>query len=486
MVFSSSVFLFVFLPVVLTLYLLSPRALRNVVLLVASLFFYAWGEKFFVFVMLASIAVNYGCGLLIDRLREGVAGKWMLGLAVAWNLGLLGFYKYANFLVDNLNVALAAVGVEPWALDPVHLPIGISFFTFQALSYVIDVYRRDAVAERNPITIALYIALFPQLIAGPIVRYRDVAFQLLNRVTTVEGIASGSRLFLIGLGKKMLIANPMGEVADAIFAIPHNELTPAVAWTGVICYSLQIYFDFSGYSDMAIGLGRILGFRFLRNFNYPYISLSIREFWRRWHISLSRWFRDYLYVPLGGNRVGPWRVYLNLVTVFFLCGLWHGASWTFVIWGLIHGFFLAFERLGFDRVLARLWRPLRRVYVLGIVTVSWVFFRAEDFETAKRFLLAMAGRAPGSYRMQYPELYLNNQSMIVIAIAMVAATPLLPRLIRRLHRWRRGEAAIGAGAGVWLWRAAAVLGVVGLGLILLGSSMHLALGTHNPFIYFRF
>ena len=477
MVFSSTVFLFLFLPIVLLGYFLMPRALRNLFLLIASLFFYAWGEGFYVALMLTSVALNYIAGRLIDRYRDEHAGKLILGVTVAINLLLLGSFKYANFLVDNLNVLLAPLGM-PIALDPVHLPIGISFFTFQAMSYVIDVYRREAEVQYNPINSALYIALFPQLIAGPIVRYHDVAKQLVSRTVTLDGFSSGVGLFIIGLGKKMLIANPMGEVADKVFAIPANELTADIAWLGVTCYTLQIYFDFSGYSDMAIGLGRMFGFNFLINFNFPYIAQSMREFWRRWHISLSRWFRDYLYIPLGGNRLGPTRTYLNLLIVFVLCGFWHGASWNFLIWGLLHGAFLVLERTRFGDLLEKLWRPLRHTYVLLVVMISWVFFRAETLPYAMKYLAAMFGLGHGSGLNYHMGLYIDNFVLTILLLGCIGSIPVLPALRSRLEGV--------AGTHPAMRGFVSALTVTLLLAIVAGAAMHLAAGTHNPFIYFRF
>jgi len=347
MLFSEPVFVFLFLPLLLLGYALTPRAAQNTLLLLASLLFYAWGEGFFVLVMLGSIAFNYLVGLLLEagRGRRRLRPLALL-LGVAGNLALLIVFKYAGFLVTNLNLLLAGLKLPALPVPALHLPIGISFFTFQAMSYVIDVYRDRIPVQKHPLRIALYIALFPQLIAGPIVRYQHIARQLTRRVVTRPGLAEGIRRFILGLGKKMLLANVLAVPVDKIFAIPAHQLTTSVAWLGVVCYALQIYFDFSGYSDMAIGLGRMFGFRFLENFRYPYLARTITDFWRRWHISLSSWFRDYVYIPLGGNRRGPLRTYRNLVIVFLLCGLWHGASWTFVAWGLFHGLFLAIERLG--------------------------------------------------------------------------------------------------------------------------------------------
>jgi alginate O-acetyltransferase complex protein AlgI len=486
MVFSSAVFLFLFLPIVLALYFVVPQRAKNLLLLIASLFFYAWGEGLFVAIMLISILTNYGAGVLIDRFRDRPKIKVVLILAIVANLSLLGIYKYANFLVDNLNDLLALIHITPIYLEPIHLPIGISFFTFQAISYIVDVFRGEAAAQKNPINIALYIAMFPQLIAGPIVRYHDVAQQIRNRTVNLTSFSYGISRFIIGLGKKMLIANPMGHVADQVFALPTDELTFSLTWLGVICYSLQIYFDFSAYSDMAIGLGRMFGFRFLENFNYPYISDSIQAFWRRWHISLSSWFRDYLYIPLGGNRRAAIQVYLNLVMIFFLCGLWHGASWNFVIWGLIHGAFLVLERLGFRKQLDNLWLPLRHIYVLTIVMLAWVFFRAEDLTTAISYLEAMFGFGHGSGVQYHVSLYIDLEGWLVLFIGIIGSLPIIPYLKKF---WEHELTKLKETPG-WFERALKsgvyCANLLALSGILIVSSMYLAAETHNPFIYFRF
>jgi len=485
MVFSSSVFLFLFLPVVLAVYALLPSlVLRNLFLLAASLFFYAWGEQSFVLVLIGSVIVNYLFGLAIGRLEDrGTPARWMVGAAVAVNLGLLAFYKYANFAVDNLNVLFTHLGLAPLHLDPLHLPIGISFFTFQAMTYVIDIYRREGRAQRNPLNVGLYISMFPQLIAGPIVRYRDVATQITRRSVTLDKFSSGAERFIIGLGKKMILANTVGAAADRIFSIPGEGLTTGVAWIGTVCYTFQIYFDFSGYSDMAIGLGRIFGFHFPENFRSPYVSRSLREFWRRWHITLSAWFRDYLYIPLGGSRRSPARVYANLFTVFFLCGLWHGASWTFVIWGMIHGVFIVLERLGLERLLRRLPRAVQHAYLMFVVMVAWVFFRAETASHALVYLKAMAGFSLGDGIEFHPGTFLNLALSLALLACMAASMPTGRRLRGLLG-------AVKAEAESTLPRAAhdvLLLVKTGcLGAILAACAMLLASGTHNPFIYFRF
>ncbi|AVT81484.1 MBOAT family O-acyltransferase [Rhodopseudomonas palustris] len=489
MLFSSPVFLFLFMPLLLLVYWSVPGPLRNSVLLVASLVFYAWGERFFALVMLGSIFGNWLLGLALDALTDPGRRKLVVAAAVVLNIGLLAVFKYSEFLIANLNALLETVGIAPVTVVAPHLPLGISFFTFHALSYVIDVYRGAARAQRRPVDFALYIAFFPQLIAGPIIRYHDISDQLRRRPVTLELAASGIERFLAGFGKKMLLANPLGEVADRIFALPAAELSPGAAWLGLVCYTLQIYLDFSAYSDMAIGLARLFGFTFLENFNYPYLSQSLQEFWRRWHISLSNWLRDYLYIPLGGNRVPPWRVYFNLATVFLLCGLWHGANWTFVVWGLIHGLFLIFERLGLATLLARMPRPVRHLYTLAVVSLAWVFFRAADLSHAIIYLKAMAGFGAG-----WSLDFLGSvDPLVVICLVMgslasaAAFSPLTAdwRLRRdqsqgRMHPDVR-TLQIGQDGAAMMTGRLIVLLTIGL---LAGSQV--AAGTYNPFIYFRF
>jgi alginate O-acetyltransferase complex protein AlgI len=483
MLFSSIIFLFQFLPLCLLLYFLVGKRLRNLLLLIASLVFYAWGESYYVLLMLVSILVNYLCGLMIDRCLGRQAARGFLIAAIAFNVLSISVFKYANFLVDNLNTLLPQVGASPIELAPIHLPIGISFFTFQAMSYVVDVYRRDASVQRNPLNIGLYIALFPQLIAGPIIRYHDIAAQLIRRRVRLDDFSYGIERFIVGLGKKVLIANQVAIIADQVFSIPYETLTPGVAWLGVLCYTLQIYFDFSGYSDMAIGLGRMFGFHFLENFNYPYISRSIREFWRRWHISLSSWFRDYLYIPLGGNHGGPLRTYLNLLIVFFLCGLWHGASWNFVIWGLLHGLFLVIERLGFEKILNRCWSPLRYLYVMLVVCIGWVFFRTENLSAAVHYLAAMAGLNPSLDLQQQAFVQVDFYIRLAIAAGILFSTPVLRPLRGSI------EGIIGIGrpkAAEVLSGSIGILNTLALAVLFYASVLFLAAGAYNPFIYFRF
>lgn len=494
--FTAPTFLFLFLPVVLTAYfgayafssVLGSSRLRNlvlnVVLLVASLLFYAEGERAYTVIMLFSICFNYVMGLAIDAMQRPVARKMMLCAGVVVNLGLLIAFKYADFLALNLNHVLGVVHVGPVRVPHLHLPIGISFFTFHALSYVTDVYRREVKPMRRFDSFALYITLFPQLIAGPIIRYKVICDQFASRVVTLEGFAEGVRRFVIGLGKKLIVADTVAYAADQIFSVKHPGLmTTSVAWLGVACYTVQIYFDFSGYSDMAIGLGRMFGFVFPENFNYPYVAQSITEFWRRWHITLSSWFRDYLYVPLGGNRRRPARVYFNLMTVFFLCGLWHGATWSFVVWGMFHGAFLIIERVGLRDRLERSPRVLRHAYTLLVVMVGWVFFNAKDLPHALTYLGVMFGLRHGSGLEYSLGLYLDPVVAQALLAGVIGSMPVVP-WVRRA--WARGLDR-GAGPGSVVWELAGRLaGVVLLAGVFVGSAMMAAHGSYSPFIYYRF
>ena len=481
MLFTEPTFLFLFLPVLLGLYFLPFERHRNWLLLAASVIFYAKGGGSFTYLIAASIAFNYVAALCVDRYRGTPRGTWILRGAIAINLLVLGIFKYANFVVDNVNSALTAFAAAPIHAPQILLPIGISFFTFHAISYVVDVHRRDAVAQKHPVEAALYLLLFPQLIAGPIIRYRDIASQLARRVVRTDDFAYGIRRFVIGLAKKMLVANILAGPADQIFSMPFAELDAGHAWLAVVCYTLQIYFDFSGYSDMAIGLGRMFGFRFPENFNYPYISRSIQEFWRRWHISLSAWFRDYVYVPLGGNRVAPSRLYLNLVTVFFLCGLWHGASWTFVVWGLYHGAFLVIERLGLAQRLKTWPTAMQHVYALLVAMIGWAFFRADSLAGAVAMLKAMAGFGAARPTIYTVSWYLTPELLLALMAGVVASTPIGPALAR----WWSDRQPAPGGEVALAW-APSALGTAALTLLLAASVMLIAARTYNPFIYFRF
>ncbi len=505
MVFSSVIFLFLFFPVVLTLYFAWPNLrLKNIWLLAASVVFYAWGEPLFVLLMLGSTMLNYGLGRWLDHATAPGQRKWLVALGIIANLGPLLVFKYSAFMVQDLNWALARLGLGTLRPAPVHLPLGISFFTFHALSYLVDVYRGKMAAARRISDLALYIFLFPQLIAGPILRWAAMAPQFVRRATTVEWFAEGVRRFIYGLAKKVLIANTLAVPANQVFSLPSEMLSPTLAWIGVVCYALQIYFDFSGYSDMAIGMGKMFGLEFIENFNFPYSAQSVRDFWHRWHISLSTWFRDYLYFPLGGNRCSPWRTCFNLLVVFFLCGLWHGASWTFVVWGLYHGSFLLLERSIFGRVVAKAPRLLRHAYALLVVVTGWVFFRAESLFQATLFLRAMFGFSGFSLLSQVFEMGCVLQIFLglreseadpslqittIVLTKQVLAAGLAGALFSiPFGSWLRGELLrlLGSRLGPMLQRLPSAAEPLLLTLLFVVSAACLADGTYNPFIYFRF
>jgi alginate O-acetyltransferase complex protein AlgI len=483
MVFSSPLFLFLFLPVVLTVYFLLPGLrTRNGWLLLASLFFYAWGEPAFIFLLLVSTLLNFWFGQWVER-SEGISErKRAVAVAVMVNVGFLALFKYAGLVVASLNAPLKFAGLGSLPVPHIALPIGISFFTFHALSYIIDIYRRKWRAARDPRDVALYIFFFPQLIAGPILRWNAIAPQLERRQFHSGVFAEGVRRFVGGLAKKMIIANAVALPADQIFALSPNELSPATAWFGIVCYTIQIYFDFSGYSDMAVGLGKMFGFAFIENFQFPYTAQSIRDFWRRWHISLSTWFRDYVYIPLGGNRVSETRNRLNLVAVFFLCGLWHGARWTFVVWGFYHGIFLVLERTGWGAVLEKLPRPLRHGYALLAVMMGWVLFRANSFPEAASYFSALFGLVQPAHAQPLAR-YVGNETVWALCLGTAFSLPLWEAI-------KNAGAKMGGFIPVRGRRIYFGLGqvveIVLVVVLLLISAAWLAGGTYNPFIYFRF
>ena len=415
MVFNSLTFLCIFLPVVLALYYLLPTLrIRNILLIAVSLLFYAYGEPVYVLLMIASIIINYIFGRLLGT-ENKKKRQWILAIAVVINIGLLVVFKYLDMMVQTVN----QLSGSEIPLVGLALPIGISFFTFQALSYVIDVYRREVEPQKNLWNVMLYISFFPQLIAGPIVKYHDIQEQIDNRNTDVKEIAEGLRRFIIGLSKKVLISNTMAVTADALFAAGAGELNILSAWIAAIAYMLQIYFDFSGYSDMAIGMGHMFGFRFLENFCYPYISANIQEFWRRWHISLSTWFKEYLYIPLGGNRKGKARTCLNKMIVFFSTGLWHGANWTFVLWGLWHGVFLLFEQVC---PVKKLPKVLAHIYALLVVCVGFVMFRADTFGQG----MFMIGTMFGGWEFSSVQMAIVWEQLTLV-VAVFGSAPLIPK-----------------------------------------------------------
>ena len=474
MVFSSPTFISLFLPLTLALYFLLPKAWNNALLVAASLVFYGWGDPLAALALIIpSVALNFQLGRLIGA-AQGQRRRRLVVLAIAINLVVLIAFKYARFLLANLNEVLTLAGAAPLPLPEVPLPLGISFFTFHILSYLIDVYRGVLPPQQSLSAFALYIVNFPQLIAGPIIRYKQIADQLTLRAVAAGDLEYGVLRFVTGLGKKLLIADSVGQIADVTFGMPAAELSAGAAWLGVACYALQIYFDFSGYSDMAIGLARMFGFRFPENFNYPYSATSIQDFWRRWHMTLSAWFRDYVYIPLGGNRFGPWKTVRNLWLVFFLTGAWHGASWNFIIWGLWHGLFLSLERIpALALLLARMPRVIRTGYVLVVVLIGWVFFRAPTLDHALAYLACMFAPGPQT------DLLLNTfdlvtwRSLAVIVVAFALSLPLWPRL--------RDGARHPGGRDAAPWISPAYVAAV-----MLLSFAAMAAQENSPFLYFRF
>ena len=465
MLFSSIPFLYYFLPLVLAVYFLTPARFRNAVLLLASLIFYAWGEPKYVLLMLASILSGYGFGLLQERYRGQKGAKLVCGLSVAVSLSFLLYFKYADFFLENFNAA-TGLGVP---LLRIALPIGISFYTFQIISYTVDVYRGEP-AQKNLIHLAAYVSMFPQLIAGPIVRYSDIAQQLEHRSHSTALAAEGVRRFLIGLGKKILIANQLGELCSVFRA--SDEKSVLFYWLYAVAFALHIYFDFSGYSDMAIGLGKVFGFHFLENFNYPYISASITEFWRRWHMSLGTWFRDYVYIPLGGNRVGRARQLLNILVVWMLTGFWHGAAWNFVVWGLMFAVLLIMEKLWLLKPLSKC-RPLAHLYVVFFVVISFVIFNAENMGQAISDIGGLFG-AGGIPLVSAEAVYCLRSFALVLIMAVLGATPLLRNGLVRLSQYPTAGKVLNALEPFTLF------------VLLLVMTGYLVDGSFNPFLYFRF
>lgn len=464
MIFSSLLFLFRFLPAVLAVYYLAPRFARNAVLFFFSLFFYAWGEPVYVVLMIFSTVVDYVHGQLVDRfLRQGRRGRArgaVLSSAVI-NLGLLGFFKYGGFLVENLNLCFG-LSLPPLSLP---LPVGISFYTFQTMSYTIDVYRGEAEVQKNIISFGAYVAMFPQLIAGPIVRYQTISREMDNRKETADEFAQGSLRFLTGLGKKVLIANNIGLLWESVKGI--EEVSALGAWMGILAFALQLYFDFSGYSDMAIGLGRMFGFHFPENFRYPYLAVSITDFWRRWHISLGTWFREYVYIPLGGNRVSVAKHIRNILVVWALTGLWHGAAWNFVLWGLYYGVFLLLEKYLWGRYLERLPGWVGNLYTMFFVIIGWVFFSNTDLGAGLAYLGSLFGVGVAGFANATTLFYLKS-SLLLLVICIVCSRPWAYRWYKRVAGQRPVAAA-----------------VINAALLLL-SIAFLVYDSYNPFLYFRF
>ena len=473
MIFSSLVFLFMFLPITLGIYYLVGNRFKNYVLLITSLIFYAWGEPIYVFLMIISIIFNYIFGIGVStKNRKSVRKIWLI-IAIIFNIGLLFIFKYTGFILYNVDKVIK-IGIT---IPNIALPLGISFFTFQSVSYVIDVYREDVPVQKKLTNIALYISLFPQLVAGPIVRYQTVNEQISSRNHSIKKFGTGVNRFIVGLAKKVLISNPLGFMADQIFGTTLLSLSTTTAWLGIIAYGLQVYFDFSGYSDMAIGLGKMFGFDFLENFNYPYISQSASEFWRRWHISLGSWFKDYVYIPLGGSRNGILRTYLNLFAVWFLTGFWHGASWTFIAWGLYYGIIISIEKSFLENILNNILKPIRHIYLLTIVAIGWVFFRSESFSYAFNYIKSMFGMPQSGIIYSETSLgYINDYGYLII-ISIILATPMFKKIIKHI---RSKNINILENGIIYFVEGSCICA------ILLVITLQLVNSTYNPFLYFRF
>lgn len=467
MLFSSQVFLYFFLPITLIVYYLSPKRFRNFILLIASLIFYAWGEPVYILIMLFSTIFNYVTGLLIDKFQKKNQHKYakiVLIVSVVGNLAILGFFKYSDFLISNIN-SLFNLNISLLAIA---LPIGISFYTFQTMSYTIDVYKQNVKAQKNFISFATYVTLFPQLIAGPIVKYRDVSESLENRKENITDFSEGIKCFIIGLFKKVMIANNVGFIWESIHSLPYSEISLSLAWFGAICYSLQIYYDFSGYSDMAIGLGKMFGFHFLENFNYPYIAKSITDFWRRWHISLSSWFKEYVYIPLGGSRKTIARTVINLLIVWFLTGLWHGASWNFVVWGLYFGVLLIIEKFVLKKVLDKMPSYIGHLYTLFFVIISWVIFACPTLEDGLNYISIMFNF--NNEIISTESIYLISTHFVLFIIAIIGCTPIFKKIKEKLKNNK-----------IFM-----IIEII-ICLVLFFISLSFLVGsTYNPFLYFRF
>ena len=466
MVFSSLTFLLLFLPIFLAAYFLAPKnKVKNVILFAFSLLFYSWGEPIYVVMMLFSTVLDYTCGMLVDRYRGTRGAKIALLISVIVNIGLLGVFKYSDFLIDNLNVLTGLTIPQPKLL----LPIGISFYTFQTMSYTIDVYRGDAKVQKNILSFGAYVSLFPQLIAGPIVRYQTIADQINDRVHSVDLFGDGVKRFVCGFGKKVLFANNIGLIWKTV-SESGGQLTVVGAWLGIVAFGLQLYFDFSGYSDMAIGLGKMLGFSFLENFDYPFISKSITEFWRRWHISLGTWFRDYVYIPLGGNRRGLGIQLRNIAVVWLLTGFWHGAGWNYVLWGVFYGVLLIIEKFFLLKRLKKAPAIVGHIYTLFFISVGWALFAIEDMGQLGSYLQVMFG---GAALCNQSTRYLLVTSLPLLLIGLVASTPIASKLYKRMNE-RLGTLPM------------TVADCVGIAGILIFSTAYLISNSYNPFLYFRF
>lgn len=484
MLFSSLIFLYAFLPLVLISNFLIKKKFRNGMLLVASLLFFAWGGVSYSLLLVFSLILNYFAGITIAKAKQRNKSKTILFIVIGLNLLMLGVFKYGNFVVENINFVFNIIGLKKINDPGIVLPLGISFYTFQALSYIIDVYRGAVKVQRNFFSLALYISFFPQLIAGPIVRYNLIEKQLAERRNHFTNLSHGIQRFVLGLSKKVLLANQFGAVVDVVFEIPQEQLNATTAWLGVLAYTMQIYYDFSGYSDMAIGLGRMFGFKLPENFNFPYISRTVREYWTRWHITLGIWFRNYLYFPLGGSRHGQNRTILNLLLVFFVTSIWHGASWNFVVWGMSHGFFMMLERLGLEKIVNKLWRPFQHFYALFIISVSRVFFRAETFDYSWAYFKKLFTWSFNEIHIDVLPFVNNKIFFIVCIIGVISSTPFWLIIGKKIKEWHYGINSHQLKYSLSSFKHLAVTILILFATLL--TSMMLVGDTYNPFIYYRF
>ena len=471
MLFSSVTFLFFFLPIVFTLYYISPKKIKNYTLLLFSIIFYAWGGILYLPLLIISIMINYIFGLQIEKYKDNnKKRKNILIISIIFNVLFLGVFKYTNFIIDNINIIFKTSINIPI----IPLPIGISFYTFQAMSYVIDVYRNDGKVQKNIFNLALYISMFPQLVAGPIVRYETIDNQITNRIHNIDKFNQGIERLTIGLFKKVIISNTVGELSALIYSLSNYQMSISVAWLGAIAYTLQVYFDFSGYSDMAIGLGKMLGFEFLENFNYPYISKSVSEFWRRWHISLGSWFRDYIYIPLGGNRVSNIKTYRNLTIVWLITGIWHGASWNFVAWGLYFGIFIMLERAFLQNILNKIPKVFSHIYLLIVVIFGWVLFSKPDLKSAIDYMKIMIGVGEYPFINGYTTFYLS-QYWLSLTMAIILSTPIINRTKQLIIKSNKK-----------IMTAIEIIKPLIYFILFFITTVYLVNSTFNPFIYFNF
>jgi len=467
LVFSSLTFIYFFLPIVLISYFIVPMKAKNIIILISGIIFYAWGEPFYIIIMLFSTAIDYTAGRLIHKFDKKEKMRVIfLCVSVCMNIGLLAVFKYSSFLITNINGLLGTNIFDP----KLPLPIGISFYTFQSMSYTIDLFMRKIKVQKSVISFTSYVTLFPQIVAGPIVRYEDVANEIDTRTITLTKVSEGIGTFIKGLAKKVILANNIGLVWSQVKVMDFSEISIATAWIGILAFTFQIYFDFSGYSDMAIGMGKMLGFNFPQNFNYPYISKSISEFWRRWHITLGSWFRSYIYIPLGGNRGGLAKTIRNLLIVWFLTGLWHGASWNFILWGLYFGVLILIERLGFGKILAKLPSAISRLYTFIIVVIGWVFFDINGLKPAFSYLKAMFGA--NGFEIDNTAKYLFQTNIVIFLICILASTEIVKKMYEKLSSLKKNALQY-------------VMPIIQFATMIICTA-YLVDATYNPFLYFRF